>query len=309
MASMRIQSLRDIHLSFPDMDGFWNLQNLPETEERISALLPLGDGKATATQVEALTQMARVYLLQDNLKEARNFLNHADTLLKDLPAEEMLKPQVRIYLEEGRFYGWSMYPQRALDFFSKAWEMSNLVGPLDALAADAAFMISITLPSKQGREWLTGALKLADNPQATTAAKKWKAHLLMRIGWQEFDVRNFQAALDHFDKALVCADKDDSTLFQTLKWCRARVLRAIGKINEAMAVQNEILTDLATEGVLNGHVYLELAECFNALHDQEQSSHYYELAHEKLKLSKWYSENFSSELSEILKKSKKKKYR
>ena len=306
---MRIQSLRDIHLSFPDTDGFWNTQNLPETEGKIRALLPLGDGPVHAAQVEALTQIARVFVLQGKLKEAKDFLNYADSLLKDLSVEDALKPQVRIFLEEGRVYGLSMFPDRALEYFRKAWDLSFENRRLDSLAIDAAYMISVTLPSKQGKTWLKGALDLAEHADASPTAKKWRAHLYMRFGWQEFDVRNFATALEYFDKALENADRDDVFLQRTLRWCRARVLRSLGKFNEAMVMQNEIFSDLAGEGVLNGHVYLELAECYQSLQDQDQASYYYELAHEKLKMSKWYSENFVNELSEILKRSKKKKYR
>lgn len=301
---MRIQSLHDLHFSFPDIDGYWNIQNLEKTEEKIREKLFSEDSSSNAFQIETMTQLARLFGLQGKLKEAREFLIRADILLKELPSEEAIRPQTRYYLEEGRFYCLSMFPSRALDSFQKAWELSSKSPHLDILAIDAAYMLSITLPAKQGKEWLQIAVEKAENSKETFA-QHWLSHLYMASGWQAFDMREFKRALEYFEKARRASKDENKLVMRTILWCMARCLRALSEPSKSLEIQQGIALALSEQGESNGYVFLEIAECYQALNQSEEARSYFELAYEKLKLNKWYSDNFNHDLSRIQKNSKK----
>lgn len=305
---MRIQSLRDLHLLFPDVDGFWNTQNLNETESRIRAKLPFGEAAVSSYQIEVVTQAARLFCLQEKMTEAKDFLNCAEICLKDIQSEEALKLKVRFFLEKGRYYSLSMNPTKAIESFQMAWNLVSTDKKLNYLAIDTAFMISITLPNKDGKKWLKMALEMAENSEAESLASRWRCYLYMQTGWQSFDSHDFSSSLSYFEKAQLCCDKENEFLSRILKWCCARVKRAMGQIDMALAIQNEILLGVLDASVSDEFVYLEIAECYQAKQDFSKAAENFEIAYEKLKDNQWYNANFSDELKQILKKAKFKKY-
>lgn len=52
-------------------------------------------------------------------------------------------------------------------------------------------------------------------------------------------------------------------------------------------------------GIVNGHVYLEIAECKQLLNEQPQARTFFELAHSALSLDRWYADNHSDELERM----------
>jgi tetratricopeptide (TPR) repeat protein len=300
---MRIQSLRDLHTSFPDIDGLWNVLDLTETENKIQALLPAEGLPYSASQIEILTQQVRLYSLQGKQDKARHLLEICQSLLQKLPVESRAQAEIRFYLEEGRYYCLSMYPAKALDSFRNAWLAAEKIKS-DIFAIDAAYMLSITLPAKQGKTWLQMAIKLAETSTNRFAAV-WLSWLYMMEGWQAFDGRDFLKAKNLFEKALAQFERGSSkTLYYPLKWAQARTLRALGQSAAALATQEAIAVEMAGQGQSSGYVYLEIAECQRALENHEKAKSYYQLAHENLNKDVWYCENHKDDLTRILKNSK-----
>lgn len=305
---MRIQSLYDLHLLIPDIDGFWDGRDLADTERLIRSNLPLGAGPVTAAQVEALTQAVRLFSLQGNMKVAKEFLVCAESHLKDLTTEERLKPQIRYFLEEGRLHSVAMNPKRALESFRQAWELSAKIKKLDFLLIDAAYMLSTTLPVKEGKEWLRLGLETAVKSEHQLS-HKWLPFLHMAAGWQSFDMYEFAKALTYFEMAnKVSTNAVTPTVSRIAKWCLGRALRTMSRFDEAIQIQLEIESEMSSHGLSNGYVYLELAECYQALFQTDKAQPYFEMAYEKLKTDKWFMENSESQLLSIQKKSKLKKY-
>ena len=79
----------------------------------------------------------------------------------------------------------------------------------------------------------------------------------------------------------------------------------MGKAQEALKIQEEIILDLQRLNLVNGYVYLEIAECYQAMFLTEQAQPYFLSAHSLLKSDKWYSDNRQHDLERILKNSKK----
>jgi len=304
---MRIQSLRDYHLFFPDLDGFWDPLNLAETESRIRMALPNSKEVTGPLHVAAVTQAVRLFSLQNKMPQAKEFLRYAEHFLLDLDPEEKTKLQVRFFLEEGRFFNLSMNPVRALESFRKAWLLSQDVKKLDYLAIDAAFMISVTLQAKQGKDWFNVAFGMAEGSELSSPAAKWKSYLFAEAGWKAFDSKEYGAALTFFEKAAV-ASEINNYFSRTVKWSIARVKRALGDIDEALALQNNLLFEMTDKLEPNAFIYLEIAECYQAKHELSKAAPNFQRAYEGLQNNEWYSENYVNELKDILKKSKFKKY-
>src|SRR4051812_9835985 len=122
---MRIESLRDLHGQFPDVDGFWDFGDLNKTEANIRAQLPAEGEPWTPKALEALTQLGRVQGLQGNLSVARATLDEARKQISEIQGEARLRPELRCLLELGRVLCLGMTPHKAQMFFNEAWELAN----------------------------------------------------------------------------------------------------------------------------------------------------------------------------------------
>ena len=61
---MRLQSLQDLHHSFPDIDGFWQMSNLDQTEIQIRQKLPVEGQPVTRQQVENVQRIVTLWKLR-----------------------------------------------------------------------------------------------------------------------------------------------------------------------------------------------------------------------------------------------------
>jgi tetratricopeptide (TPR) repeat protein len=289
---MRIESLRSSLAYFPDLSGFWQIDNLPATALKIRALLV----EQPSRSIELLIQLARVRGLQGDLIEAQAHLQQAKMQMAE---ESPVSPNKLSYLlENGRILLLSMSPRSAEPMFRKAWEMAIQSGQ-DFFAIDAALMLSRLLPVKSQKIWFQRARQLVQQSK-NAEAKLWQGQLNLMAGWLAFDLHRFDDALLNFEAAIVESEANagHATLFPML-WGKARVLRALGRISEAMTLQLAILDRMQTLGAVNGHVYLELAECNQLLKKHEEARAFFELAHTALSTDGWFVDNHSDELDRM----------
>ncbi len=295
---MRIESLSDLLGQFPDIDGFWNFEDLPSTQAKIQSLLPEDSSSWTAKDLEVLTQLARVQSLQGNLSMARATLDQAQKKIVELEGPTRLRPEIRCLLEQGRVLCAQMTPSKAQNYFSQAWSLSANAQEI-FFAIDAALMLSISQPPKYQNEWLQKALTLAEDSK-TEQGQLWLSQLYTMDGWHKFDFRSFDKALESFEKALSRPNfKGDESKRFVIRWCIARTLRALGRVQEALDLQQVLHTELLEIGGSNGYVYLELAECQQALNRQAEAKTNFEYAYKELSANGWYSDNKASELGRI----------
>jgi tetratricopeptide (TPR) repeat protein len=81
-------------------------------------------------------------------------------------------------------------------------------------------------------------------------------------------------------------------------WAEARTLRSLGRVEEALALQQELLREFDTLGEPDGYVYEELAECLAALgHDEARS--YFARAYETLSRDPWLAESEPARLERL----------
>lgn len=295
---MRIESLQSALACFPDIDGFWRHQNFSDSEAEIRARLP----QTWATEwnevsIELLTQLARAQALQGNLIGAGATLGQSRHMLTEGNSRFGPRVEVRWQLEQGRLLCLSKNPAKAHDAFVQAWNTANANG-LVFFAIDAALMLSTVRPPKFQNEWLKNALDLAKNAPDLNS-RMWLAHLYLLDGWHAFDFRRYEEALESFELGLSEKVPAHPSQNFSLRWSKARVLRALGKVNEALEQQENLVRLMLSHGAVSGHVYLEIAECKQLLNQKEEAKSNFEIAYAELSKDGWYSDNRSEELERM----------
>ena len=296
---MRIESVRDLHSQFPDIDGYWASGDFALTEATIRSALPADiGGEWSAKALDAITQLVRVQNLQGQSAEAKETLELARKLIMAMDPGKRTRLEIRLLLEEGRHLCLAMMPSKAQTHFNKAWTMATTTDEV-FLAIEAAVMLSISQPPKFKNDWLQRAIALAEKTDIQQA-KLWLAQLYLMDGWHAFDFRRFDDALKSFKKALERPRQPgEMTSLVLIKWCVARAMRALGLNQEALDIQKELLAEVSIEGKPNGHVFLEIAECLQLLKKTEEAKAYFESAYKELSVNGWYSDNKASELSRM----------
>ena len=297
---MRIESVHDLHSQFPDLDGYWaSAENLAATEAAIRSVLPADSaGEWSTTALDAITQLVRVQNLQGKSAEAKETLEFARKLIMTIDPARRTRLEIRAILEEGRHHCLSMMPAKAQKHFSLAWTMANTNDEV-FLAVEAAVMLSISQPPKFRNDWLQRAIELAEKTEIDQA-KLWLAQLYLMEGWHAFDFHRFEDALKSFKMALerprVPGEMTDLIM---IRWCVARAMRSLGRNQEALDIQKELLAEISSKGQVNGHVFLEIAECLQLLKQTEEAKAYFESAYKELSANGWYSDNKASELGRM----------
>lgn len=293
---MRLESLRDRMSQFPDVDGFWGLENPTAVEAAICRRLPAQDSDEWSLEaIEALTQLARFKSQKNELKEAKALLTQATTLLSTRPTDTRKKAEMRLELELGRWFSLSMNPKKAEEHFLKAWETAKREGQ-SFFATEAAVLLSLVQPPKLQLEWFLKALKTAES-SPVDSGQLWLPQLYMMQGWRSFDGHRFAEALGSFEKALnQPRAAGDLPQYRVIQWSVARALRALERNEEALARLQTLHEEMVGAGVANGYVDLELAECLQRLGKKVDAKAYFGSAHTLMSEDAWYRDNYASDL-------------
>jgi tetratricopeptide (TPR) repeat protein len=254
----------------PAIDDLWDFSDPQASETRFRAAVDdrerEGDGQYAA---ELLTQVARAQGLQRSFEDAHATLNVVEERLDGAPDVVL----VRYLLERGRVLNSSRQPDRAGPLFERAWCVASSAG-LDGLAVDAAHMLAIVDP-EASIEWNQRALELArTSPDAT--ARSWQASLYNNLGWSYHERAEYDAALKCFEQALElrqAAGREGAV--RVARWCVARALRSLTRVEEALEEQMALLDGLRAAGEEDGYVCEEIGECLLAMGRAEQARPYF----------------------------------
>ncbi len=178
-------------------------------------------------------------------------------MLDSLPVSDP-ELAVRVGLERGRVLNSSGSPDAARPLFEAAFELASAAG-LEHLAVDALHMVAIVAPAADQESLNRRALELAagaDDPRA----RRWRGSLLNNLGWTLFDRGDLADALATFEEALAARlEQGEPTEIQVARWCIARTLRALGRLDEARAIQQSLAAQHAAAGTADPYVRDELA--------------------------------------------------
>jgi tetratricopeptide (TPR) repeat protein len=126
-------------------------------------------------------------------------------------------------------------------------------------------------------KWAQEALSivLASNQES---AKKWEASVRNNIGMAYHSLKNFDQALEQFEKALALrkANGLPDQVF-VAQWMIAWTLRAQDKIDQALAIQLRLEREAQITGKPDPYVFEELEHIFRAKGNEERARHYAQL--------------------------------
>lgn len=264
----------------------------PEASERaFREMLDEADDASEGWRRVLETQIARALGLQREFDAAHDVLEGVqDALGAD--------PFVRVYylLERGRVLNSSGEAQSALPLFEDAWNRA-IDHDFDAAAVDAAHMIAIVKDGAASLDWNRKALELARESD-DEAAQKWQGSLLNNIGWAEHESGDFESALETFEEALAYRQKQGAPEpTRVASWCVARTLRSLGRVSEALEMQQDLVKDYPE--VDDPYVALELGECLLELGREDDASPHFRSAWESLRDDQWYRDQNPDEFERL----------
>jgi tetratricopeptide (TPR) repeat protein len=210
-----------------------------------------------------LTQVARALGLQGRF-------DGAVALLDGLPVAD---PELaaRVPLEYGRVLNSRGDPEGARARFEVAFAAAS-AGDFEFLAVDALHMLAIVAPPAEQDEWNGRALELAngaDDPRA----RRWRGSLLNNMGWTAFDRGDLAVALGLFEDALAARREHGNVgEIRVARWCVARTLREMGRVDEALAIQLELADEHRAAGTSDNYVDEEIAACRTALGENDATA-------------------------------------
>ncbi|MCP3916378.1 MAG: tetratricopeptide repeat protein [bacterium] len=276
----------------PDLQSLWDYDDPAGSEQRFRDAL--ADATDLDHHAEMLTQIARALGLQHRFDEAHAQLDEADATITD----ETPRARVRSFLERGRTYNSSGRRDDARALFTEAWERARDAG-LDGLAVDAAHMLGIVEPAAEALAWNERALAIAESSDDPDA-RRWKGSLHNNIGWTHHGAGDYATALAHFEAALAHRrEQGEASNVRVARWCVARCLRSLDRVDEALAVQRDLEQEIAGDENPDGYVHEELAECLHALGRADEARPYFARAHAILSADPWLVESDPQRLERL----------
>lgn len=275
----------------------WDLDRPREAEASFRAELEaLGDAPESAGRaVELMTQIARAVTVQRRVGDAKDVLAKAERAL--LKVSEP-RPRIRHHLEYGRIHVIERVPARAKVLLVQAYELARSSGET-FLAVDAAQMMALVDAPKQQAAWVDQALALAEGT-TDAGTRRWLGVLEQSRGWLAFDAQQNERALACFARAVEHLEAEgDQRNLERARYGRARMLRALRRYPEALAMQEALLAENKRTGRRDGLVLEELAECLHALKKRDEAQPYFAQAHQLLSQDPWLVDNRPARLSRL----------
>lgn len=281
----------------PDFDAMWSFGDPAGTEAKFRTVLeetPLHVG--AVYRLELQTQIARALGLQRRFDDAGALLDEIEPQITD----DMARVRIRYLLERGRVLNSSGDPAAARPLFIEAWDLARSAEE-DALAVDAAHMVALVAPPNDAIDWNERAIAYAeqsDDPRA----RGWLASLYNNLGWTRHDRGEYDEALRLFECALVEREKaGDPETIGIAKWCIARTLRSLGRVEESLAMQRELEAAKADSDSPDGYVCEEIAECLLLLDRPAEAKPYFARAHAVLSKDPWLAESDPDRIARLAK--------
>jgi hypothetical protein len=262
-----------------------------DIEQRLIALRPKAADHPDLTlapRIEA--RIALTQAMQGRHDEASRTL----CLAEAMPGATQPAAAICLLMEQARLLHQAEKATDACPLFIRAFHFARQHS-MDGLAVDAAHMVAITAaePDAQVR-WNETALDLARN-SADPKATAWISVLHNNLAQAFIADSQFTAALNAFNSCRELALAENNSIVERgARWGIARALRSLGQTTEALAMQQQVLSEynqLEETGALpvelirmgRGLVHEELAQ----LCSTEAPNHAAQ-ALEDLKSCKWW---------------------
>src|SRR5262245_59519683 len=244
--------------ALPVIDQLWNYNDPAGSEAKFRDLL----AKARAAgnlpyAAEVMTQIARAQGLQQKYAEANQTLDETEKIL----TPDMKSASVRLQLERGRVLNSSGNPEKSRAFFVQALQAAQ-AAQLEFYAVDAAHMLGIVYQGDWSITWNERAMQMAEAAK-DPRARGWLGPLYNNLGWTYADLKRYDDALKLFEKdVLYRTEKNAKAEAGIARWSSAKMMRMLGRVDEALGIQQELLQEPDRKGNdSEGYTQEEIAEC------------------------------------------------
>ena len=283
IAAFFLGAVRALAQPLPDFIPLWDFDHPDSTEQRFRALLPAAEASHDVDYLaQLMTQIARTEGLQRRFDDAHRTLDRVEPMLR----ADLSKARVRYLLERGRTFNSSGNTEEAKTLFLAAWDLAR-EGKVEGLAVDAAHMMAIAEEPIAAIEWNNRAIAYAEKA-SDPKARDWLGSLYNNQGWAYHDMGDYAKAIDLFERAQAWREaKQSLPEIRIAKWCVARCLRSLGRVDEALARQQALLTEFGAAGEEDGYCQEELGECLLLLHREAEARPHFERAYALLSKDPW----------------------
>jgi len=216
------------------IDALWDFERPAETARAFRTLLERA-GADTDAAAELLTQIARTQGLQERFQEAHRTLDGVEPLL----GAHATRLRARYLLERGRVLNSSGDPAAALPLFIHALGVAQAAGE-EFYAVDAAHMVAIASSGEEQLAWNRRGLAMAKGSR-DPRTRRWRGSLYNNLGWTHHERGEFEDALRCFEEALRAREEEgNAALIRIARRCVARGLRSLGRIEEALVIEQDL---------------------------------------------------------------------
>src|SRR4029453_11412829 len=253
-------------------DALWNYNDPAGTEARFRELLPRArESSNPGYAAELLTQIARTQGLQQKFDEAHATLDGVDASLKP----DMKVARVRSRLERGRVFNSSGKAKESIPIFRDALLLAQESG-LENYAIDAAHMLGIAEKGQESLKWNLEAIRLAEAAK-DPEARRWLGPLYNNTGWKYFDMGDYAEALKLFERDIEFRKQTATNVEVGIaRWSVAKTLRQLGRVEESLKLQTELLDDPDRQNNdSEGYTREEIGECLLMLKRPAEAAPYF----------------------------------
>ena len=282
--------------TLPPIDSLWDYWDPAATRAKFEEIRPAaGKSSDRSYYLQLLTQIARTFGLESAFDRAHAVLDTVQQALPDAP--QIVR--VRYLLERGRAFRSSGSPEKAQPLFEEAYKISGDIGA-DFYTIDAAHMASLAVSEwKDKLKWNLIGVEIAEKT-TDERARGWLSSLYNNIGWDYHDQKEYEQALEMFDKALAFRiEQGKPKEIGIAKWSVARALRSLERYDEALNIQLALKAENDSTGQQDGFVHEELGELYLVLGKPELSRQSFAAAYTELVKDEWFVKNESARLERI----------
>ena len=274
----------------PAINHMWNFEDPAGTAVKFRSVLPEAERSGnTEYYAELLTQIARTESLQDHFDEADSILDRAEKLL----TPETPVARARYLLERGRVQNSAGHPERAMPFFSEAYDVA-LKADAMGYAIDAVHMLGIAAPTPKDQvDWNLRGIAMAE---AHEDSRGWLNALYNNIGESYAKMKDYANAEKYF--TLLLAFQRERRGFEDMytKKDVARMQRLGGHPERCLASMQPLLDSLIARGEDDGYIRAEVAESLEALGRHAEAAPHFQRAYDLLEQDKWFVTNEANDL-------------
>lgn len=259
----------------------WDFHDPAGSEDRFRQAVDLA--AAGERRLELQTQIARALGLQGRFDESHACLDEVESSLD--PSTPVAR--LRCLLERGRLFNSAGHPERSRPLFEEAWNLGRSI-PNHDLAVDAAHMLGIVAEADERATWNELALAHAES-SGDPDALRWLGPLYNNMGWEAHDAGDYEEALRLHEKCWEWhRERNTGRGERIARWAMGKQLRFLGRLDEAIAVQEELLDEYRVEEPGGeGFVHEELGELLFETGELEAARPHFTRAHAMLGQHDW----------------------